>query len=422
MLPQTQWSTLIRLVAPHRRWYERATGACENKVLRTLFPYGVYAAGIWLFFLPYLVVGVSVVAGTAWVVAPASTLVAAEYVTSALSEPVVVAAGLAGGYAVSLFKYYPVDKNGYGPDGQSTPTAYEEFESMMTVMCIIAFPLIYFLLRRFESAVAPYLATTRLSPFTGALVGMIGTIVLVYTWMHHRYGRNRTVKPQMASFWGFLLFTVPITLVYYAQIPLGFDRLLYGSSANPVEAAFAPVIALLAFTMRRLRWTVNEDLYGFPSVNPVVPVWGLPRVAFVFGAVAVWRGAPLSEPVVGACLAPLVGGVLYLGWRMYITGDGKPAPRGFLSSPGRGLYEKNRKENERAMAEIVRLSESVKAFNEFASEQGLDTLPEPSLSEYDSKGIESALDEIDTEDARALTGDTFTRYAELRDEVWKRLD
>ena len=417
MLSQKQRLTIARLEVPHRRWYRRAMAVFDRRWLREFFPYAVYAAGFWLFALPYIAVVSGVVASVLWVAAPglASTLVVQG--EAAMENPLVAAGVLAVAYTPSLLLYRPINKNDYGPDGNSTPTDYEEFESMMTVMALGALPFGYFLLLRFEGEVGQYLNMAHLSPFTGALVGLVCANLLLYKWLDHRYGRDRTVKPQMAALYGTWMLVLSPLFLYLAQIPLGLDIILYGSPGEPTEAVFAVSLWMLAFTMRRLRWTVNEDLYGFRGIDPIVPVWGVPRVVFVFGLAAVWQGAPLTELVIGACFAPLVGGLVYLGWRIYTSGDGKAPAYGWLSSPGRKTYEKHRKENERKLAGITQAKQRVQEFNEFAADHGLETLPEPSMVDYNPQDLKETLDEIDRAEARELTGDDFTEYARLRDAV-----
>lgn len=143
-------------------------------------------------------------------------------------------------------------------------------------------------------------------------------------------------------------------------------------------------------------------------------------LAFAVGIFIISDG--LTRAVVLASFSPLVASVAYLGWRAYVTGDLKKPPRGWLSSPGRKVYEKTWKSNEKRMERTAQATRAVEAFNEFASKHDISTLTEPtSLMTPDPERLKEELKSIHEYEARELSGDAYTEYMKCRRTVLKEL-
>jgi len=73
--------------------------------------------------------------------------------------------------------------------------------------------------------------------------------------------------------------------------------------------------------------------------------------------------------------------------------------------------------------QISAARDAVNEFNEYATNHGIDRLPdEQALHNFDPDEVLDALEEIDRIQARKLSGDAFTDYAELRDEIRTKIN
>lgn len=389
-------------------------------LLYLFWPYARYAitplARILVYLLPVLVlalVPITLLVGVSTVTSQLSTAV-----TTVLSSPVYTAAVLTGVYSLSLLAYRPTDKMDY--TGRSMPTNPNEWELMFLMMGIGMFPISYFLLQWHPDATRLISLTGQSSLILGIAGGILGQLI-VTVWYKHRY-TNPTggVSPNLDMLYGAFMFSTPFWCIYLALIAFNIDILVFGPSDEPMMAAFLASLAWSALVLRRLRWSVYEDWAGFRTINPFVPVWGVARLPFMFTVFAFWAGAPLSLLLVIGALSPYLGGFAYIGWRLWVTADLKVHPNG---GPGEGrrAYKRVQKQNNQKIKEIYKLKDAVDEFNAFASQHDIDILPDgQGLKKYNPKEVKKALNEIDKHQARQLTGDDFTEYAELRDKVRKQ--
>ena len=394
---------------------------------RGLFPYGPNTAEALAQYALYLLLALPVL--TITLVVAGVSVGPEEFISSVTSSGAVLVsfgrlvatnaevAGLlvAVLYLSGISKYHPIDKNDYL--GNRTPTDYEEWEVLITAMAFGVLPMGYFVLMYFEEA-SVLMEITGLSSFVLSLVGFTLACVPLYYWMHHRYGRGRNVKPQMASLEGFTFFyAIPMSL-YLAQVAFGVDFALFGSG---VGAVFSVHLLWMVFIARRLRWAVYTDWAGY-DLAPMVPLWGLvSRGPLVFAVYVVLFGEGLTMAVAVASFAPFVAGLGYVGWRAVVTGDLKKPPSGWMSSPGRGVYNKNRKANNEKMKEVAQVMNAIEAFNEFASKHDISTIDGVNLQSYNTKDIKSALKSIHDYEARSLTGDDYSEYMEKRQKILDKL-
>lgn len=136
------------------------------------------------------------------------------------------------------------------------------------------------------------------------------------------------------------------------------------------------------------------------------------------GIVTGLLGTVTARTVAIASFSPLIASITYIGWRAWVTGDLKKPPRGWLSSPGRKQYEKTRKSNEKKMEQIEEVRQAVVEFNTFASAHDISTVSEPeNFMTIDVEAIQEELKEIHEYEARELTGETYSDYMSLRNDL-----
>jgi hypothetical protein len=165
-----------------------------------------------------------------------------------------------------------------------------------------------------------------------------------------------------------------------------------------------------------------EDWAGY-GLHPHIPIWGIfSRLPLAFVVYAVLFGEGLSVAVAVASFSPLVAAVGYIGWRAYVTGDLKKPPKGWLSSPGRKVYEKTRKANEKRMEKVAEVRRAVVEFNSFAAKHGISTLTEPeNFMSANPEKLREELKSIHQYEARDLSGDDFSEYMERRQAVLEKV-
>lgn len=383
-------------------------------LLYLFFPYARYALA------PLVTLLIVVLPIGALLAIPATLIVGvptmAGYISTLVSSPLYLAGILTGMYSLAALRYKPTDKKDYLT--VSTPTDYEEWEIMLTVMAFGVLPTTYFSLLYFEE-LSIVMELTRLSAFVLSWIAFVFAFILFYYWMHHRYGAGRTVATQMDTVQGFLGFFVLGMGTYLSLVAFGVDFLVYGSG---VGAVFVVHLATMVFLARRLRWAAYTDWAGY-GLSPYFPLWGLvSRGPLVFAVYILVFGEGLSMIVAGASFSPLVAAIGYISWRAYVTGDLKEPPTGWVSSPGRKQYEKTRKSNKKKMEKTEEVRQAVVEFNEFASSHGLSTLTEPdSIIVANVETIRKELKSIHQYEARELSGDAYTEYIDLRKDLLDEL-
>lgn len=391
-------------------------------LLYLFFPYARYALTPLVTLLAVVLpVGVLLAATATLVVGvPTMTGYLSTATATLSSSPLSIAAILASAYSLALLRYRPTDKNDYTT--VSTPTDPPEWEAMFNVMASGMFPLSFFLLHWHPDGSA-VLSVSGQSPLVlSILAGLLAKLCVVW-WFDHRYTTmNWHVCPKKSQLVGGFMFSFPAWTGYLSLVAFDIDLLVFGPSNEPAVAGFYLLVAWNAFTLRRLRWTVYEDWAGFRTIHPRLRLWGLPRIVFVFGFSAVVAGAAISNSLVVSVVAPTVGGIAYIVWRLWVTGDMMVNPNG---SPGAGRRAYERVENE-ARENVEKFADAVSAvneFNEFAVDNGLERLPdEQSVTRFDPDAVRAALDRIDAAQARELTGAAFTEYVERRDTLRSELD
>jgi len=235
------------------------------------------------------------------------------------------------------------------------------------------YPPVYFLLHWHPDA-SLVLTATQQSPLVLAIISGILGHLIVRKWFQIRYTQGDGWSSQLATMHGSLMFIIPAWSLYLALIEFNIDILVFGPSAEPtITAAFYALLAWSCFVLRRIRWTVYEDWAGYRTIHPFIPVWGIPRLPFMFALFAVLAGAPLTTPVIAGTVAPFVGGLAYMGWRLWITGDMMVHPNG---SPGAGrkAYQRQKEQTNKKIMQISAARDAVNEFNEYATNHGIDRL------------------------------------------------
>lgn len=395
---------------------------------RFLFPYGPNTVEALAQYMLYLLVAIPVIAvslGIAGVIVGVNVFVESfnasvllvQYSVGVVSTNVEVAGAIVAVlYLSSVIKYHPVDKNDY--QGQSTPTFYEEWESLLTVMAFSVVPMVYFIGLYFEE-VAGVLDSVGVSAFVLAWVSFVPAFGLLYGWMHHRYGKGRSVKAHIASLWGFTGFFMLVASVYLGQIAFGFELLVYGTGLG---AVFVAHVVMMVFVARRLRWAIYTDWAGF-GLSPNIPMWGIVSrgpMAFVVYALVVGDAVTMLMAI--ASFSPILASVSYIGWRAVVTGDLKKPPTGFRTSPGRNSYERKRNKEMDSISESLELSDVVEDFNQFASTQDLPELDASGTYGPSPSTVQSELQSIHDSEARELSGEAYSEYMEKRDAILDMLE
>lgn len=388
----------------------------DSILLYLFFPYARYALTPLITTLLAAVPVLSLLAVLITLLIGVPTML--ESVFASLVSPLWFAGILTSVYSLALLRYKPTDKNDYTT--RSPPTDPSEWEIMLHVLVTGLYPLVYFLLQWHPDGTY-ILHVTGQSPLILAIFsGFLGHLI-VRKWFTLRYDRNG-VSAGMDFFNGSLLYIIPGWCLYLTFVEFNIDPLVFGSTAEPTGAAFYVLLAWSWFLLRRLRRTVYEDWAGFRTIHPTPRLWGLPRLPILFATFIVLLGVPVSTPVVVATVTPFIGVTGYLSWRLWVTDDMMVNPDG-SSGTGGIPYARVENQAEENMMKIIDAVSAVDDFNEFAVKHDIDRLPdEQPFVKFDPDAVRDALTEVDSIQARELTGDAFIKYIEHRNNVRNKLN